>query len=167
MITDSRLVGQWQTPGKLTTLTPHLWNFDDRGQQSLQADLGWTEKDNKQGQFSAHLFKLKQEMFLDIIPSECNFATNQADLVGISIIPGHLLARVGLGPELKMAFFDFDWLKKYLEQNPKALAHHKEDDNIVLTAETRDLQQFVLKHLGTNELFGQMGVLTRQTNSPP
>ena len=55
-------------------------------------------------------------------------------------------------PELKLAFFNFDWLGKFLEKNPKALAHHAEDTKdkeggrLILTAGTRDLQKFVLKH---------------------
>ena len=82
------------------------------------------------------------------------------------MFPGHLLVRVSqLEPELKLAFFDFDWLQKYLEKNPKALAHHQEGDRIVLTAGTRDLQKFVLKHLGEGELFEKPGAMVRQTNA--
>jgi hypothetical protein len=82
--------------------------------------------------------------------------------------PGHLLVRVPqLEPELKLAFFDFDWLQKHLEKNPKALAHHKEGDHIVLTAGTRDLQRFVLKHLGKDELFVKPDEMIRRTNSVP
>jgi len=75
-------------------------------------------------------------------------------------------------PELKLAFFDFDWLQKHLGKNPKALAHHREDDRFLLTAGTRDLQKFVLQHLGEGELFAKPDVMVRQTNtvsaaSPP
>ena len=109
------------------------------------------------------MFKLKQEQFLDLIPNKCDFATNQADLVNYSVFAGHLIARMPqIEPNLKLAFCDFDWLVKYLTNNPSALAHHMEGNGIVLTADTRDLQKFVLKHLGTNELFKEYGEMVRK-----
>jgi len=70
------------------------------------------------------------------------------------MFPGHLLVHVPqIEPTLKLEFFDYDWLAKYLDKNPSALEHHREGERIVLTADTRALQKFVLKHLGKNELF--------------
>jgi hypothetical protein len=82
------------------------------------------------------------------------------------MFPGHLLLRVPqLGPELKLAFCDCDWLKKHLAANPKALAHRVEQkDHILLTASTRDLQRFVLKHLAEGELFENPTELVRKGN---
>ncbi len=81
------------------------------------------------------------------------------------MFPGHLLVRVWqLEPELKLALFDFDWLKKHLEKNPEALAHRTENGSILLTAETRALQKFVLKHLADGELFDKPGVMIPKTD---
>ena len=160
VVFDARLLGEWQDKDKKDN--PEVWKFEKSGDQAYLLTI--TEKQDKQGKFNARLFKLKQEYFLDLIPGDCDYATNQADLVGFSMFPGHLLVRVPqIEPELKLAFFDFDWLKKFLEKNPKALAHHAEDTKdkdggrILLTADTRDLQRFVLKHLGEGELFEQAG----------
>ena len=164
VVFEPRLLGTWQEKDK--TDKPDVWKFESATNKMYQLTV--TEKEDKQGKFDAHLFKLKQEYFLDLIPSDCNYATNQADLVAASMFPGHLLVRVSqLGPDLKLALFDFDWLQKYLEKNPKALAHHQEGDRIVLTAGTRDLQKFVLKHLGDGELFEKPGEMVRQTNAVP
>jgi hypothetical protein len=164
LVFDSRLLGDWQE--KDSKEEPQLWKFEKADDKACTLTV--TEKENKQGKFKAHLFKLKQEYFLDLIPADCNYATNQADLVAFSMFPGHLLVRVSqLEPELKLAFFDFDWLKKYLEKNPKALAHHKENDSIVLTAGTRELQRFVLKHLGEGELFAKPGEMVRKPSAVP
>jgi len=65
-------------------------------------------------------------------------------------------------PELKIAVCDYDWLGKFLQKNPKALSHHLEDENMVLTADTRDLQKFVMNHLGTNQLFKEYGTMIRR-----
>jgi len=170
VVFDARLPGVWRESGGKDQSQPEVWKFEKSGDKAYK--LVVTDKDGKQGQFDAHLFKLKQENFLDLIPGDCDYATNQADLVAFAMFPGHLLVRVPqLGPELKLAFFNFDWLEKYLKQNPGALAHHtevepgKDSGRIVLTAGTRDLQRFVLKHLGEGELFDKPGILTRQTNT--
>jgi hypothetical protein len=47
----------------------------------------------------------------------------------------------------------------------RPLAHHREgDERIVLTAGTRDLQRFVLKHLGEGELFQKPNEMVRKKN---
>ena len=161
VVWDARLLGEWQDASQ--TDDPDIWKFEPGDGKAYK--LSVREK-GKQGVFEAHLFRLKDGYFLDLIPSECNFATNQADLVAFSMFPGHLLVRVSeLEPGLKLALFDFDWLDKYLQKNPEALAHHSENKSIVLTADTRELQRFVLEHLKEDELFAKPGELVRRTNS--
>jgi hypothetical protein len=161
VIFDPRLLGAWQEKDKPDN--PDVWKFE--GTTNKMYKLMITEKEGKQGTFTAHLFQLKQEYFLDLIPEDCNYATNQADLVAASMFPGHLLVRVPqIEPELKLALFDFDWLQKHLEKNPKSLAHHREGDRLLLTAATRDLQKFVLQHLGEGELFAKPDYMVRRTN---
>jgi hypothetical protein len=156
---DARLIGEWR--GKEESDAKETWKFEADGTNAYKLTV--TDKEGKQGEFEARLFKLRQEQFLDLIPSDCEYATNQADLVAYSMFPGHLLVRVTqIEPELKLAFFDFEWLEKHLNANPKSLAHSKADERIVLTATSRQLQSFVLRHLGEGELFDQVGVMVRK-----
>jgi len=159
LVFDPRLVGTWAEKG--AEHEPATWSFEKADGNAYK--LAITEKEGKEGEFTAHLFKLKQEYFLDLLPKECNFATNQADLVAFSMFPGHLLVRVAqIEPELKLAMFNFDWLCQQLTNHPSLLAHHREGDRLVLTASTRDLQRFVLKHLAEGELFEKPGEMVRQ-----
>jgi hypothetical protein len=163
---EPKLVGEWQEKDKVEE--PQIWKFEEGKEKAY--NLTVTEKEGKRGEFEAHLFKLKQEYFLDIVATE--IGTNVADLITASLIPGHLLLRVpAIEPELQLAGADFDWLQRYLKEHPKALAHYTENDRIVLTAETADLQSFVLKHLGEGELFGKPGEMIRKSGkgnpSPP
>jgi len=138
------------------------WKFEEDGDKTLKLTI--TEKEGKKGVFTARLFKLKQERFLDLTPKQCEFDPKQIDLVGASMIPGHLLIRVSqMEPGLKLAFFDADWLKKHLEENPRALAHRGEGEKLLLTAGTAELQKFIMKHLGEGELFDKPGELVRNT----
>ena len=159
LVFDARLTGTWRE--KSEAQEAEVWRFEKTGDKAYK--LVMTDKDGKQGEFAAHLFKLKQDYFLDLIPNDCNYATNQTDLVGWSMFPGHLLARVPqIEPELKLAFFNFDWLAQQLTNNPAILAHHREADRIILTASTSELQRFILKHLAEGELFDKPVEMVRQ-----
>lgn len=116
MVSDSRLLGKWQEQNNKDT--PDIWQFEKLGTNSYKLVIT-QDSGGKRGTFKAHLFKLGSEYFSDLIPSECAFATNQAELVSVSMFPGHLLVRVTkLEPELELAFMDFDWLKQYLNGEP-------------------------------------------------
>jgi len=159
VVFDPALLGEWRAKDKEEE--PQVWKFG-RGKDKAYA-LTVTDNDGKKGHFSATLFNLKEHRFLDLIAEDCEFATNQVDLVGVSMIPGHLLVHVAqIEPDLKMAFFDFDWLEHYLKENPKALAH-RGGDGIVLTATTPQLQRFVLKHVDGGELFSDYGELEKKS----
>jgi hypothetical protein len=159
LVFDNRLLGEWHEKGK--TNDAQIWNFDKAETNTYKLKV--TEEQGKTGEFSAHLFKLNDDYFLDLVPTDCDYASDQASLVNAAMFPGHLLAHVvQFEPDLKLAFFNFDWLQKYLEEKPDALAHYKEKDRLLLTASSADLQRFVLKHL--NEIFSEAGDLTRKTD---
>jgi Rps23 Pro-64 3,4-dihydroxylase Tpa1-like proline 4-hydroxylase len=102
---------------------------------------------------------LNDYFFLDSKPSDVELDATQADVIGWALIRGHLILRVDeLDSKLKLTVGEPDWLNEYLRQNPKALADFKQGANVeFITASTQDLQQFVLAHLGKNELFGEPG----------
>lgn len=162
LVSDDRLLGEWQEKG--ANGEPEIWKFEKGEGKAYK--LLVTEKEGKQGEFIAHLFRLDQQFFLDLRPTDCHFATNQADLVAVAMVPGHLLVRVfQFGPQLKLTFFDPEWVEKYLKEHPAAVAHHVEDRGLILTADTEALQRFVLQHLGEGELFGKPGELVRKAKA--
>jgi len=98
---EPKLIGEWQEKDK--TDEPEIWRFEQGKEKAY--NLTVTEKDGKRGEFEAHLFKLKQDYFLDIVATD--IGTNVADLVSVSLIPGHLLLRVpAIEAELKVAMID-------------------------------------------------------------
>ena len=150
VVTDARFAGSWLEDEDKDQ--PVIWKFTATTNNAYAGAL--TEDKGKTGNFEGHLFKLGAEFFLDLTPTECNYATNQAGIVGVAMIPGHLLVRVKFAEKkLNLALCNPDWLKKLLEKNPSAIAHREVDGSIFLTAETGALQKFVLKHLGKDELF--------------
>ena len=165
VVFDPRLLGDWRA------CPQESWFFEKAGDKKYKFTV--TEHNGKKGEFDARLFKLKDNLFLDITPTTLELKEDQAELVGAAMIPGHLLIRVReIEPALKANFFDWDWLQKYLEKNPKSLAHRSigDKDGFVLTATSRELQSFVLKHLKDGELFNSNRsetFLIRSTNAAP
>jgi hypothetical protein len=55
---------------------------------------------------------------------------------------------------LQIAPLNAGWLKDYLAQHPQAIAHEVlEDKNIVLTASTKQLQEFLMANIHTKDAF--------------
>jgi hypothetical protein len=103
--------------------------------------------------FVAHLFQLKEYQFLDLL------TTNRGDYQ----LPLHMICQVMRNDtNLSLQSLDFGWLARLLETNPAVLRHivvpDKPDDTngnkmVYLTADTKDLQEFLLKHVGDTNAF--------------
>src|SRR5258708_4014012 len=77
VVFDQRLVGYWQAKDK--SEEHQRWSFEDAQDNSYKLTV--TGKDGQTGQFTARLFQLKKELFLDLITTKVDYATNQIDLV--------------------------------------------------------------------------------------
>jgi hypothetical protein len=163
VVTDPRLAGTWVETGKKERAV--IWDFAPATNNACAVAL--RDDDGKSGKFEGHLFKLGQELFLDVTPTECKFDDKQAGLLNCAMLPGHLLFRVKLADDkFFLAVCKPDWTQKFLEKNPAAIAHRVVDGSVILTAETAALQKFVLRHLGKDELFGDFGEYQRLTDRP-
>jgi hypothetical protein len=114
----------------------------------------------KRTEYDTHLFKLRGRLFLDILPRE------RPD----NSLPLHYLLKVTrIEPALEMNLLEYDWLKKLIEKDPKAIRHivvpkklgEDGEGDLVLTADTAELQKFILKHEKTEGAFGKASVLNR------
>ena len=120
VVTDPRFAGAWIEDEN--TNNPTAWKFEVATNNVYAVTL--TGEKDKMGKFEGHLFKLGKKFFLDLTPTECNYATNQAGMVGVAMIPGHLLVRVSfVEKKLSLGFCNPDWIKKFLKKNPSAIAH--------------------------------------------
>jgi hypothetical protein len=140
---EPALLGNWVN----SKSTDEHWKFEREGTNAYQFTY---ISDNKASVMQAHFFKLDQNSFMDL------FTTQDTD-VQPPPIPSHFLVRVfEVKPVPRLAALNYDWLKSFLEKDPTALRHHvltnetnSEDTRLILTAETAELQKFILKHLKT------------------
>ncbi len=138
---------------------PDSWTFEKAGEKKYKLTIA---EQNNRTEYDARLFKMKDQLFLDFLPIE------RRD----GFVPVHSLLRVTqIEPTLKMAVFSSEWLEEFLSTNPAAIRHAmvpKPDDatkhEIVLTAETKDLQEFVHRHLNDEGAFKKADEMKRREN---
>jgi hypothetical protein len=155
LIFEPALLGVWTSDDSKDTLS-----FTMESEKSYLFAL--TDEKGEKTEFVAHLLKIPNTMFLDLYPADAS--CHQNDFYSEYFIPVHSFMLVSqIEPALQLSSFEMDWLKKFIEKNPKAIRHEKIKDNILLTASTLELQKFLLAHVKTEGAFGSASNLTRQT----
>ena len=157
LIFDPALLGEWTADdGKAT------WAFTKNGETQYQ--LVCADDEGKQGRFQVHLLKIEGRLFLDLFPMDDNDAKDD-DFYKLHRVPAHTFMFVKqIQPTLQMAFLDPFQTRDYLKDHPESIRHEKiEHDRIVLTAQPKELQAFVLQH--ENDLFRKMDPLKRKAST--
>ncbi len=154
LVFDKALIGTWQDDDKEST-----WTFSQSGDKEY--NLVYTE-DGKKGEFTVHLLKLKDRMFIDFYPAE------QEELNGFyasHFVPAHSFMLVKqIEPVLQMACLNPNKLKDIIQKDPKAVKHEKlgsGDDKDIFTAPTDELQAFIMKNIDTPEFFADPSSLKK------
>ena len=164
VIYSSDLVGQWsevEGEGK--------WQFQ-KDYDMYQYEVVHTDKDGKEGHFYAVLLKVGDHIFLDMQPEDPerfldDFKVNND--YAYLLLPVHTFYHVKqITPVLQLRALDVGWLDEFLRENPKAVRHERTDKrlyrlNILLTAEPKELQEFLIKHFNTEDAFEDFMKLKR------
>ena len=150
---DPGLVGVWvaEDDGHET-----IWTVTKSGEGYEMVDQ---EEDEDPARFDVRMVKLGEHTFLDLFPAQ---QEPNNGLYRLHVIRAHTFMKVTLtGDNLGVTMLDQDWLKNAL--NAGELAHQKlEDGNLLLTAPTADLQQFILKSCADPDAFGGPMTFTRR-----
>jgi len=167
---DPALAGVWHGGDGDAAAAKERWVFEKAGDKNYK--LVYTDKDGKAGQFDVHRLKLGDTLFLDFFPGDRgDEETKRSDLYQYHFVPVHSFAKVSqTDSALKLSFLSLEWLGKLLEKNPRAIRHEMvgptNEQTLVFTASTKDLQKFVLKHMGNKEAFLEPIDLKRERAEP-
>lgn len=139
LIFKEELIGKWMGDDDV------LWRFTRAGDKEYELRIREDEKEV--GRFSAHLTQIEGLMFLDLYPSDEQLK-DLSDFYKMHILPVHTFMKVDqINPNLQLRMIDYDKVKNMLKDDPNVVKHEVvDDDRIVLTASTEELQNFVLKH---------------------
>lgn len=116
--------------------------------------LDYTDDEGRPGRFVVHLVKVGDHWFLDLYPEDPKLKQN--GFYQLHLFPVHtfLLVRE-ITPELRLSPMAVDWFKELIQEHPEALRHEIEGDRILVTASTRELQAFLLAHVGDPKAFSE------------
>ncbi len=173
VIFEEKLLGTWlDDPNGPET----IWEFQCPEEAEKEYKLIFSDEEGKKGLFATRLVKLGGRFFLDVYPA--NFPCgdiedpNKKDWLPYNsffFVPAHTFIKIdSIGSELKMRLTDDENMETLLKENPNAVKFETlEDDRIVLTASTKELQAFVLKYADDERLFGDAIVLNRKKIKEP
>ena len=144
IVFEESLLGTW---GK----TPETWTFST--DDSVSYDLTIISEEDTT-YLEVHMVILNGHYFMDFYPED-NDHIDIPDHLVLNLLAVHTFARVSFdGYELKVRYFDPSWLDTLFEQNRIRIKHEVlDDDNIVLTAPTDELQKFVSKYADDPKAF--------------
>jgi hypothetical protein len=155
LVFDPDLVGEWSEKGSTET-----WTFTKSGEKEY--GLVYVDEKGKRGEFIVHLVKAEEQLFLDLFPEDPDFKEEVNDFYTGHVLGVHTFMRIEqIRPTLRMAPLNPDWIKKYLQDHPDGIRHEKVDDWILLTAQPKELQAFLIKHEKTEDAFDETGDLIR------
>jgi len=149
LVFDPALLGNWVEAGK-TNENPEYVRIEQAGEKGYRATVFGTDETNSS---DLYLFRLKQQLFLDTCP------TNRS----LDFVPVHQVSKLTqLGPVLETADLNYDWLAAQVKKNPSAIRHMilrdkpgDESGRIVLTADTKELQRFILKNVNNTNAWSE------------
>ena len=152
LVFREEILGEWQNDKE-------TWAFS-KGDGAYYK-LVFSDED-EQAELNVHLVRLGEHYFFDFY----NIKNRCSDDDGLSIAPllaTHSFAKVVFDKkDMKIYFFDVEWLEKLFEQRKIRIKHEvMEEDIIVLTAPTAELQEFVRKYAEDEKAFLSPEHLTR------
>jgi hypothetical protein len=122
-----------------------------------------SDDDGEKGLFIGCLVKLDNKLFLDVFPSQFPCSEENIEKMGLQFNafffwPVHTFLIIdSIEPQLKMRITDDGKFKELLEAEPNAVRHTIGEDNILITASTKELQAFVLKYADDDRVFTSEG----------
>ncbi len=165
VVFEENLVGTWVDDPDSPKTT---WEFSRAGAKEKAYKLVYSDDEGKKGSFVVHLVKLGNGLFLDVLPSQ--FPSEQQDWEKMKwaynfffFVSAHTFIKIdSIEPQLKMRRTINDEMKELFKEEPDAVKHELVEDEIILTASTKELQAFVLKYAYDIRVFPAKIVLTRK-----
>ena len=154
LVFEKALVGSWRPADAIDT-SKESWEFSKNGEKLYL--LKQTDERGRTANFEAALFKLNNQLFLDLYLKKIEGDDDTMNIwAALSLVPAHLLIKVEqFAPSFKMAIMNPDWMQKHVTANPEAIAHRVVENGIVLSSTTAELQKFLIAHSAEKEFFAE------------
>lgn len=175
LIKDDRIIGKWSTieehgihSSEVDTL---IWEITfnnkkwvkkhntpyDRGshqevnQFAYSLFIHYKSMPEKKVEFQLHLVELDEKTYIDFYPEEWSVDNT---ILAFHLMGVHTFAKVDINDKyINIDWFDSDWFEQKLKENKIRIKHEKNSADILLTAQPKDLQKFVIKYSDDENAF--------------
>lgn len=149
------LVGAWEPVEEDGV----VWTFESAGGKEYR--LTMTE-DGEEAEFSAHVARLGDYLFLDLFP----LGTGQADsLYGMQWLPMHSFWKLELKEHaFAVAPVNYEWLEDRIERGRLWVPHEEIEDQFLFTGSTKRMQRFAKKWAKRGGVFDEMMEFERKND---
>ena len=152
--TQDDIVYRKQLEGNWTDQEGHAWRIHQNPFKPNTYELH-SSKNGRDVSLLGVLFKLNDEMYLDMVPLQDN--SEEFLVFDMHMVPTHSIAKVATlnDKEISIKWFNEEWLRKMFTENRIRISHEvmmdqnpKSDDDgmYLLTASTEELQGFIKKY---------------------
>lgn len=122
-----------------------IWEFEQQDERSYVLTV--TEAEEESPRYEVHLARVGDLLLMDFYPEPSDAKVDE--YLGMLLAPLHTFALVeAIEPDLVLKTLNMQFVEKLLQENPAALKHEIEDDNLIITASSKELQAFVQKYAG-------------------
>ncbi|MTI31500.1 hypothetical protein [Xanthovirga aplysinae] len=144
LIFDTQVIGTWEDQ------EGNLWKFSQKKTQRGENKKSYllTRYENDKAKFlDVHLLKLGGKFYFDFYPEEVP--------LDVQLFPVHTFARFSKKGKntIQIEQFDADYIGELITKKKVKIKHEQTEDNILLTANTEELQKFVIKYSKDKKLF--------------
>jgi len=140
-----------------------IWQFRSAGK--FANDFIFTDGDGLRGTFKAHVVQLGEHRFLDLYPEAETLSGKTAGVYSWHLIAAHTFYRVWVADDkLHLSPLDLKWVEDGVRSGGIQIDHLWADGQIVLTADTKTLQRFVVENV--DEAFSDADILRRLETQP-
>jgi len=153
---DSGLIGTWEMEDD-----KDLWVFKAGDEKSYELTIS---NDEGSGKFEARLGMVGEHRFLDLFPDGSALEEGHHHwMYMVLLYPTHTFFQISLdGDQCRLKCLDLDKLVEWMKENPEAITHHIfEDERVLLTGTTAELQEFVSERLKDAELWATIGLVRK------
>lgn len=164
LVTNPQILGDW-LGGKT------IWTFKKGEDKSYilsykECNDPINDPDNYSSctlaEFKVHLIMLENEYYINFFPIE--YMNTENTFIRAHVKSLHSFAKLYVDEEkLKISLFNTQWFEDLIADKPEEIAFSENEEGIVITASTEDLQKFIVKYSKYEEAFVESSELKRYT----
>lgn len=171
LVTDDRMIGTWEA-GEMGTWVIERFDYtppgdvfsskwsDTKEENTYKLVVIETDgQDTLEAEFVVHMLVLGGQHYLNYYPADYEL---DHDFLSWHMVEANNFSKVWITEDsITVAFFDPSYLEELIDENRIKISHIRQDNGILLTARTRELQKFIIKYGNEEEAMLEPNVLNR------